>query len=376
MSSWQDYYFKTTSDIITVDEDTQRVGILNETPAFTLDVNGDISGSNVISLNTIADYIEASNAYIDSLGVVGMTAMSNVSARNMYASSNISASNLISHSNLKMLNTWVSDVCPIPNQGSFFGFSLGGGVIDTSWLKIDNDFGEFLSTAWDALQTGYDLYSLGQRMLGVEAAVSNVDWPKLQSKPIYGDTSTKNFGIKGDLYIADSATLWNISNSRFGTTETGNNLDLNLSNFTNSDKPERLINFGSMELFMKEITSSNITASNLTASNVLITSNLQVPDINANKVISGSVSAVDMVRCGDFYVMPQGIYAGDPASPFSQLVIDAQGNYKGTIDRGQITNLEAFNLASAGNGNLIWGDFGQTSALNDPFANQTPLFNI
>ena len=385
--SYTDWYFENTSDVITVDDDNGRVGIMNSNPAFTLDVNGDISGSNVISLNTIADYIEGSNAYIDNIETL------NLSAKRVYASSNVTASNLISYSNLKLLNTWVSDECPILNQGSLFGFSLGGGFIDPSWIKTEDNFAEFLNSLWDLGQTGWDIAQFAQSVLdpasvlgdkmkdAINAALSNgslrVPWRSINYKPIYGSIDN-DIGIDGDVYMNETKAIYSLNSSLITTVNDGFNV-----NVISTYGAEKILDLNTKEAFLKRIYTSNVTASNvmtsnLTASNVIITSNLQVPDINANKIITGSVNAVDLVRCGDFYLMPSGLYKGNPVTnPFGSVqILDANGLYKGTIDRGQITNLEAFNIASAGNGSLIWGDFGNTTALNDPFALETPLFNV
>jgi len=381
--SYTDWYFEKTSDVITVDDDNGRVGILETTPAFTLDVNGDISGSNIISLNTIADYIEGSNAYID-----------NIETIKLFASSNVTASNLISYSNLKLLNTWVSDECPKPNQGSLFGFSLGGGLIHSSWIKTEDNFAEFLNSLWDLGQTGWDIAQFAQSVLdpssvlgdkmkdAINSALSNgtlrVPWRSINYKPIYGSTDNNIIGIDGNIYMNETKALYSLASMYLSTVNDGFNV-----NVITTSGAEKILDLNTKEAYLKKVNTSNVTASNvmtsnLTASNVIITSNLQVPDINANKIITGSMSSVDLVRCGEFYLMPSGLYKGNPVTnPFGATqILDANGFYKQTIDRNQITNLEAFNIASAGNGSLIWGDFGATNALNDPFAFENPLFNV
>ena len=134
----QDWFFEKTSDVLFVDEYAQAVGILNSNPTYTLDVNGTINTSNLLTINAVADYIEGSNAIISNIEGDNAT-IDFINCVRLHATSNVSASNLISQSNLKLLNTWVSDECPKPNQGKLFGFSLGGGFIDPSWLKVDND---------------------------------------------------------------------------------------------------------------------------------------------------------------------------------------------------------------------------------------------
>lgn len=376
--SYQDYYFKTESDVLFVNEDTQRVGILNSNPTYTLDVDGTINTSNILAINAVCDYIEGSNAIITT--IEGDNAIiDNVLSINVSALSNVSSSNLISQSNLKLFNAWISDECPKPNRGSLFGFSLGGGVIDPSWLKVDNDWETALGSLWNAAQTGYDLFTLARSIFdennkiaeplkdALDEALNDgqtlrVDWGNLNNKPIYADKTTKDVGMSGDVYFNEAKTLYSLNSAYF--TSVGDNGNLHLSS---TQGRQQWLNIGSLELFMKQITSSNITSSNLTASNVYINSNLDAPRITVN----------DTLRVGNYYITQNGIYVGNPAFPLtSQLVIDAQGNYKGTIDRNQIVNLEAFNISALADGQLVFGSFGDTNILNDPFANLTALYNV
>lgn len=385
----QDWYFQTSSRVLFVDEDNEKVGILNSNPQYTLDVNGTINTSNLLTINTIADYIEGSNAIIST--IEGDNAViDDINCVRLTATSNVSASNLISYSNLKLLNTWISDECPKPNQGTLFGFSLGGGHIPTSWLKVDTDWEEFLGSTWNALQSGYDLFTLARSIFDEEGKLADelkealddafdnglvkVPWGSVKQKPIFVGELTKNVAIAGELYLSESKNIYSVNENNYSSANPDGNLDL-----TTSAGRKKIIDVGNQEMFMKNITSSNIATSNLTASNVLITSNLQVTEINTNNIITGSVSSVDLVRCGEFYITPNGVYVGNPINPLtSQLVIDAQGNYKGTIPKSQITDLEGFSFNALTDGTLFWNGYGSTTnpLLNDPFQIGTPLFNV
>lgn len=375
--SYQDYYFKTESDVLFVNEDTQRVGILNSNPSYTLDVDGTINTSNILAINALCDYIEGSNAIIST--IEGDNAIiDNIISVNVSATSNVSSSNLISQSNLKLFNTWISDECPKPNRGSLFGFSLGGGVIDPSWLKVDNDWEEALGSLWNAAQTGYDLFTLARSIFdennklaeplkdALDEALNDgetlrVDWANLNNKPLYADKITKNVGMSGDIFFNDAKSLYSLSSSHFSSV--GDNGNLQITSYSSSNK---ILDIGTHDAYLHDITCSNI----------IVTSNLQSTEITANEIISNEVSG-NVVKVGEFYITTSGVYLGNPEFPLaSQLVIDNQGIYKGTIDRNQIVNLEAFNISALADGQLVFGDFGDTNILNDPFANLTPLFNV
>jgi len=370
----QDWFFEKTSDVLFVDEYAQAVGILNSNPSYTLDVNGTINTSNLLAINTITDYIEGSNATIDFINCM-----------RLQATSNVSASNLISHSNLKLLDTWVSEQCPKPNQGSLFGFSLGGGVIDPSWLKVDNDWQEALNSLWNAAQTGYDLFTLARSIFDDQGKLANelkdaldealdegelkVPWKALTSIPFVANSTTKDLGVKGDLYLADAQTLYGLPSDNFTTV--GDNGNMYLSSTSGREK---ILDIGTREAWLKTITSSNIITSNMT-----ITSNLEVTKVNTNELIGGNVTVVSQLRVGEFYVNSSGLFLGDPANPFlSKQVLNAQGDYVGTIPKSQITDLEGFSMNALTDGTLFWNGYGSTTnpLLNDPFALSTPLFNV
>lgn len=377
MISFQDYFYHTESDVLFVNEDTQRVGILNSEPDYTLDVNGTISASNIITSNILVHDTVIANQLIASSNSANFTEASIADFSNINAISMTASSNVIIGSNLAILNTYLNRNCPVPNNGSLFGFSLGGGWIDPSWLKVDNDWAAFLDSAWNALQTGYDLFTLARSIFDSNDALANdlkdaigdalsnghlkVPWGTISSKPLYAGELTKNVGVAGHLYLSKSKIIYTIDETNFSTANPDNNMDL----MTSAGRVE-VLNLSNQDAFLRNITCSNITTSNLITSNLNASSYIQTPYITSDKV-----------KVGEFYVTNSGIYVGDPTYPLtSQLIIDNQGYYKGTIDRSQIINLEAFSLASAANGQLIWGEFGNTSALNDVFASQTPLYNV
>lgn len=384
-NNYQDYFFQKESDVLFVNEDTQRVGVLNSDPQFTLDVNGIINTSNILGLNASFSNIQGDLVVADTV-IAGSNLsdfiQADVGVIDVVQSRSITNSNnIITGSNLGLLNTYLNQECPIPSQGSIFGFPIGdGGWIEPSWLKVDPDWAAFLSTAWDALQSGYDLFTLARSIFdenddlaeelkdAIGDALSNgrlkTPWGSVKDKPIYAGELTKNLGVAGHLYLSKSKIIYAVDEANFSTANPDNNLDL-----TTSAGRREIINLSNQNAYFKDISCSNI----------VITSNLQVPSINANEIITGSVKSVDLVRCGEFYLTPSGVYLGNPANPLSSvLVIDNQGNYKGTIDKGQIIDLEAWNFKAMADGNLVFGSFGETNILNDPFTvlNANPIFSI
>lgn len=384
----QDWYFQKDSDVLFIDEDMQRVGILNSNPDYTLDINGNISASNILGLNAnipfiqnelllgdvvnaqsnITDYIQATIGDIEHVDCVSLNAMSNV----------------VVGSNLAILNTYLNQECPIPQQGSIFGYSLGGGWIDPSWIKTDNDFGETLSSLWDLFQSGYDLFNFAQSVLkpndgglgdelkntlddALDGGDSNdtgklyVDWGNVKHKPIYADKLTNNVAIKGNLYLNEAQSIYSVNSSYLTV---GNNLNLDLTSTSNASK---ILDVGTHDAFLHDVT----------ASNIIVTSNLQSTEINADDIITNTLSG-NSIRVGDFYVRSDGIFYGNPDIPLeSKQIINSVGDFIGTVNKSQIIDLEAFNLAALADGTLVFGSFGETNILNDPFNFvSTPLFSV
>lgn len=382
MNDFQDYFYQKESDVFFVNEDTQRVGILNSNPDYTLDVNGTINTSNILGLNASVSNL-TSDFIVADIALTGSNLTEFIQADigsidNINAVSITTSSNVMVGKDLGVLNTSLTSNCPKPSNGSIFGFALGGGYIDPSWIKTENDFMDTLSALWDLGQTGYDLYDWAQKVMdpnnnlgdGLEEAINNalsngtlrVPWHHVNYKPIYR-SPTDDIGIKGNLYLNESQSIYSLPSMQYTIANDGLNVDV--VSFTGSNK---ILDVGTHDAYLH----------NITASNIIVSSNLQSTEINANEIITNTISG-NSVRIGEFYLTDNGLYLGNPISnPLtSTLIIDNQGNYKGTIEKTQLVDLEAWNFRAMADGNLVFGSFGETSILNDPFASTTnPIFSI
>lgn len=387
--NYQDYYFQKSSDVLFIDEDVKRVGVLNETPQYTLDVDGTINTSNILGINASLSNIQADLVVVDTI-VAGSNLSEFVQADNAVIENvecvNIQASsNVVIGSNIALLNTFINRECPIPSQGSVMGWSLGGGWIHSSWIRVDNDFGAFVEGLLNLGQTGYDIFQAIQRVFDPDGKLGDglkdelqdaldggdsndlkkifVDWGNVKAKPLYADKTTKDVAIKGNLYLNEAQSIYSVNSSYLTL---GNNLNLELISTFNADK---ILDVGTKHAYLNDVTTSNI----------IVTSNLQSTEINANEIITNTLSG-NSVRVGDFYLNDNGIYRGDPNNPLaSVLIIGSDGLYKSTIDKGQITDLESFSLNAISDGTLIWTGYGDVvgnELLNDPFLIQNPLFVV
>lgn len=429
MNNSQDWYFNKESEVLFIDEDAQRVGILKETPAYTLDVKGDISGSNVITTNIIAtnalintimtSNIVSGDIETDTLQTTSIISQSNINeflqselgvindihASSIVAYSNIHCtSNVVIGSNLALLNTYLNQECPIPNQGTLMGFSLGGGFIDQSWIKTESDFTDTLQTLFDLGQTGYDIYDAISKLVKPDNTIADelknqlddalqdgdsnhdkkiyVDWGNLKKKPIYADKINYNVGIKGNLYIGEGQSIYSLNGSSFSI---GNELNLQVSSSNSIDK---ILDVGTKEAYLNtlnigsnvyvSVNSNAIKLKNFTFSNDSIT-NSNISITFSNNSISLSTLNTSNIKCGNLTLTSDGVYVFYDDVLQKQKIIDTNGKYLSTITKSQITDLEALNLNALTDGVLQWNGFNSLTNQSyiDPFANiTTPIYEI
>lgn len=327
-------------------------------------------------------------SYAMSNSIYDAMAFSNASTtflKSTINASSINSTNLVQCSNLNINNTilringsnlvdtdkkidymkWIKNGPTFSNDNtlaiaalSLAGATAGATLVAAGKNILDNN-GNFAN---DALNELGDLMDLDNSNASGQSNKLYVNWKQITNRCIFNNNGSEKVGFGDDVLISSTKKLLGVNPSSLQTTVDTNGkvikyIDALPSTYT-------VFDFNTKELF-----ASKATLSNLTTSNVTISSNLTVPYINT----------ATQVKVGNFYVRNDGIYVGDPVyNPFaSTLVIDTNGFYKGTIDKSQVTNLEAFNLASAANGSLIWGEFGPTNTLNDPFNFvNVPLFNI
>lgn len=413
MNNPMDWYFTKDSEVVFVDEDTQRVGILEENPQYTLDVKGNVSASNIYGLNAIipfiqnelllgnivntqsniTDYIQATQGEIETIDCVSLNAMSNV----------------VVGSNLAILNTYLNRECPIPNQGKIFGFALGGGWIDPSWIKPQSDFTETLNALWDFAQTGWDIASFANSVFNPDKTIGNdlkdalkdaldggdsndlnkiyVDWGNVKSKPLYADKVNYNVGVKGNLYLNEAQSLYSLNSSYFSL---GNQLNMNM---TSSNGAVKLLDVGTKEMYLNTLNigsnvyfsvNSNIAKINnyTFTSNAISNSNIAISFANnavgISNLITSNLSSSNIV-CQAYTINNTGIWTNINNPLLSQQLFDANGTFKGTVTKSQITDLEALDMGKLADGILSWTGFSSEAipSIFDPFISvSAPLYEI
>lgn len=275
----EDYFYQHNQQVLFVDEVNDSVGILTDglTPMTTLDVRGDISSCNVYGDTLIfnagaiteigcMDLQANSNIHCNTL-----TAYSNVQSQYIHADHNITGCNIIASSSLGMLGTSLSNLCPKPSSGTIMGFSLGGGVIDPSWLKVSSDFTSIMSSMFDLAQLGYDIASAIKGIANpagtaglandlkqnIDDALSQLDespdsnqiavsfW-NVKNRPFVA-TTTFDMGVKGDLYLNESKSIYSLNSSKYIANYNNN------QSFLNTTGKDLLLNVGTKQAYLNEL---------------------------------------------------------------------------------------------------------------------------
>lgn len=351
VSSAQSWFFmNTTSQVLFVNDYTKRVGIKQPNPQYTLDVNGDISCSNIVAINALIQdklesdtivsasnftlFLQTSNALIDDTLISNKVisgsnltdyiesqegVINDVHCSTLTAYSNIQChSNVVIGSNLAILNTYLNSPCPFPGEANYFGFS-DEGWIHSSWIHTDPSMMELLGKLWDIGAAGWDIFDavkdvytyfnpastgggLADQMQqdlsdALNGGDSNdqgkvyVDWQNLNNKPLYANKTTKQIGLNGDIYLDESKSLYSI-NSSYLTNGTRNNLTL-----LSTSNAEKLVDIGTKQAYLNGLSiGTSISMSNnsnipVRLHNFTLTSNAIV---NSNAIITFNSNSVSI----------------------------------------------------------------------------------
>lgn len=400
-TSW---YYDKSSEVLFVNEDTHKVGINNNAPQYELQVDGTIYATTYSNLpafalsnqiypiatfgsNTSVSASNVSSYTSNNMVVNGLT----VSLSNLSVMSNINLNTLQRNGNYvigtdgKIDYTWIKNAPQFSNDNTLAiaGLTLGAlGILGaTGQILSSTGAGQVLL---DDLKNRMGNNEIDDTYDPDQAEAQNIKthWNNVVFKPIYQNIGQKQIGIGADLCIARGSSIYSIDPNNLIDYDNGRERRINLAStglqsiYDGATSTlvskyilcSKNISVGEI-LTVPTILSSNITTSNVTSCNIA-TSNLTC-SILANFQNFSAVSATaqnflaTQVQVGNFFVTADGIYVGNPSTPLTSfLVIDNVGNYKGTIDKEQITNQEAMNLNSLCDGVIQYGGF--QTAVNNP----------
>lgn len=399
------WYFKKPSDVLFVDEERFKVGVLNSNPNYQLDVTGTVKADAYIGLpafalsnNIYPMIINTSNtAYWASNNLIpnGET----VTLSNLVVLSNLSTQ-IISRNGSNVLDTdgkidykkWLKNAPEYGDDGALAvaGVVLGTlGILTGAGAVVLDQFGKTGTALLDDLKDRVGADALDDNYDPDDAENENLrtHWNNIIYKPLYQNIGKEEIGIGSNLYIARGSSIYSVDKSELVAYDAGRTRRI----ANNPATIRTIYDTVTDSLVCKYVLASsnvnvgNITAtkalqtSNITSSNITATSYVHSSNITAYNNMETSNLAASNVQVGNTYVTATGMYAGNPNNPFtSYQFIDAYGNYKGTITKEQITNLETLNLNKLSDGLVEWSGFKSSgNPFIDPFASTgNPLFQV
>ena len=428
--NYQDYFFNKDSEVLFIDEDNKKIGILNESPEYTLDIDGDvncisISSSNALLTNVVSTNIIGSNCLLNNLQTEttltdNLISSSNymnyvegdVAVMNTINSTNLhNSSNVIIGSNLAILNTWLNNPCPFPGEANYFGWN-DQGWIHSSWIHTDPDMMELLGKLWDIGAAGWDIFdavkdvytylnpsttrgALADDMKNTlndaldqidESPASNqlsVSFWNLNNRPFVA-TTNYDLGVKGDMYINEAKSIYSLNGSYFVPNYKNNQV------FTTTSNKDLIMNVGTKQVFVNElnigsniylsINSNNINLKNfILTSNAIINSNVSLT-FNSNSILIDTLNNNNItssnIKCGNYTITNDGIYIDFDNILLRKKVIDLNGNYLGSLYSSQVIGFDALNFDRLKDGVLQFNGLNENTSI-DPFVNiSNPLFVI
>jgi hypothetical protein len=304
-------------------------------------MNADVYGAFAFSNTSI-------NILKPTMISTGVMQCSNLNVNNTIV--RVNGSNLVDTDKKIDYNTWIKGGPAFSNDNTLAIAALalagaaGAACLVAAGRQILDNAGNFAPDALDEIKDMFDPDAANSS--GQDEKIS-VNWKAVTNRCLYNNSGSEQVAFGDDLFVSSTKKLKGINPSSLSST-----IDMDgqtIKYIETAPTTYTVFDFNTKELFADKAT---------------VTTSVSVP----------------RVKVGNFYILESGIYVGDPVTnPFgSQLVIDASGLYQGTIRKNQITDTEAFNYNALADGQLVWGDFGQTSALNDPFAQFTnvPLFDV
>lgn len=420
MNNSQDWYFQKVSDVLFVDEDTQRVGILEQNPSYTLDVDGTINTSNILGINASLSNIQADLVVVDTI-IAGSNlsefvqadnaVIENVECVNLHASSNA-----IIGSNLGILNTWLNNPCPYDGEANYFGYN-DQGWIHSSWIHTDPDMMQLLEKLWNIAAAGWDIFDAVQDVYrylnpnGTGGALADdmkntlndaldqidenpasnqlsVSFWNLNNRPFMATTDYE-IGVKGDMYINEAKSIYSLNGSYFVPNYKNN------QTLASTIGKDLILNVGTKEAFLNtlhigsnvllSVNSNNINLKNFVlTSNAIINSNVSLTfnsnSVSIDTIINNDISSSNLTsqtfKCGNYTITNDGIYTYYDDILLRKKVLDNQGNYVGSLYSSQVIGFDALNFDRLKDGVFQFNGLNINTSI-DQFTNiGNPLYVI
>lgn len=418
-SAW---FYEKESEVLFINEDTKKVGILTNAPQYELDVKGAIYANTYCNLPAFAlsNQIYPVAVFGSNTSVFGSNAAvfgSNVSRDTsnllntnfQFSTNKILTSNLLACSNLQVnssnllgtnkkidYNTWISGgpVYQEDNTLAIAGMTLGAvGILGLAGQQLlkQNGMGELLKN--DVLD------KLGGGNGETEDSVPDADdltvhYNNITFSPLFTKRGKTEVGFNSNVYISSKAKLCGIFHDDLLVYDSGKTKRIvvgaetrTVYDFSNNtlfcDSVEAVYDIFTSELQTSNIITSNLTAtsnvianhwlrtSNVLASNLYVSSNIITSNLTTSNLSTSNLISTNGIKMGNVTVNSNGYFLNYQV-PFDEYqVINRFGQYRGDIYLSQIVDIDAIDLSRLKVGQFKLDEFSfGTDTIASPFSSE------
>lgn len=404
-SAW---FYEKESQVLFINEDTKKVGILTNAPQYELDVKGAIYANTYCNLPAFAlsNQIYPVAVFGSNTSVFGSNAAvfgSNVSRDTsnllntnfQFSTNKIHTSNILACSNLQVYtsnvfgtnkkidyNTWISGgpVYQEDNTLAIAGMTLGAiGILGLAGQQLlkQNGMGELLKN--DVLD------KLGGGDAETEDSVPDADdltvhYNNITFSPLFTKRGKTEVGFNSNVYISTKAKLCGVFHDDLLVYDEGKTKRIVVGAETRTvyDFSNNTLYCDSVEanydILTREVQSSNIITSNLTASsnvlasnwviasnvlasNLYVSSNIITSNLTTSNLTTSNLISTNGMKTGNVTINSNGYFLNYQI-PFDEYqVINRFGRYMGEIYLSQIVDIEALNLNKFKAGQIAFDDY-------------------
>jgi hypothetical protein len=383
-SSW---FYDKASEVLFINEEGKKVGILTDTPEVELDVRGALSATTYCNLPAFALSNQiypvatfGSNTARDTSNLLNSNfsfTTNNIQTSKKLTCSNLDVSNTLIRINGSNLidtnkkidyNTWIAGGPQFSNDNTLgvAGVVLGTvGIVSALGGTIlkQSGMGDILKNEITDKLNGGDAETENSQPDDLDL---KVHYNNITFSPLFTKVGKTEIGINSNLYISNKAKLCSITHDDLLVYDSGKTKRIVTNqeykvvfDFSNQtlfcDSVEANYDILTRELQTSNIITSNIIAtSNIITSNIitsnLISSNIQTSNciisntLTTSNVATSNIQSINGFQTGNHTINSNGYFI-NYAQPYDEFqVINRFGRYLGDIYLAQIVDIESLNL--------------------------------
>lgn len=295
----------------------------------------------------------------------------------------VSGSNFLGTDRKIDYNTWIKNGPTFSNDNtlSAAGLTIGtlgllsslggqllnnaGGIGPSVAADIGKKLGEEITDeAWDPTQDEDNI---------------QVHWNSVLYPPIHKNLNSHEVAFSSNVHVNSNAKLYSIRSDSLVKVDGGR-----YKRIDSAPSRQVVIDFAERKFFGTDFSACNVSASNtiqatdFLGQNATITNTLGANDLQATNVAATGYVVAPKYKTNSLVLTDSGLFAGDPSvNPLTAVqVIDAFGNYKGTITKDQVLGNESLDWGKLNDG--IMSLQGSSSTYVNPFgiAQENAFFAI